>query len=64
VNNKRIRASKARRRWLVNGSKVNGTPTEEMLCGSVSHTAKPRVTKGGTRYSDRKSYPVEVRYVS
>jgi len=64
MSNKRVKVSAARRKWLVNGSKsgVNGTPTQEMLSDSVSHTAKPRVTRGGARYSDGRKYPVEVRY--
>jgi len=66
MGNKRKPVSRTQRKWLVNGSKgnVTGTATQEMLSGSVSQAAKPRVTRGGTRYSDRKKYPVEVRYIT
>lgn len=57
-----ITASRARRQWLVNGSKtkVNGTATPDMLSGSVSVANKPRVSRGGVRYSDGRKYPVTV----
>jgi hypothetical protein len=57
-----VKASRARRQWLVNGSKtrVTGTATEDMTSGSVSTANKVRASTGGTRYTDRRKFPVTV----